>query len=193
MGKWRKKGFALLKILFSALLLYLVFTRIPFSQVWAVLKNADLVFIGLALLFFIASKVLSAYRLNLYFHQIGVPLPQGSNLRLYLLGMFYNLFLPGGIGGDAYKGYLVHKTFGTGGKRLAAVLLLDRLSGMLLLFVYNGILPRPDWLDITSLLGCWGVPALQPTGWDTARDLIISCRYFGLPWDIHPLYSWPSS
>ena len=140
MGKWRKKGFALLKILFSALLLYLVFTRIPFSQVWAVLKNADLVFIGLALLFFIASKVLSAYRLNLYFHQIGVPLPQGSNLRLYLLGMFYNLFLPGGIGGDAYKGYLVHKTFGTGGKRLAAVLLLDRLSGMLLLFVYNGIL-----------------------------------------------------
>ena len=54
--------------------------------------------------------------------------------------MFYNLFLPGGIGGDAYKGYVLHRTFDTSGKKLASVLLLDRVSGLFLLFTYSGLL-----------------------------------------------------
>ena len=61
-------------------------------------------------------------------------------MALYLLGMFYNLFLPGGIGGDAYKGYLIRKKFEVPTKRVVAVLLLDRLSGLLLLFVYACLL-----------------------------------------------------
>jgi uncharacterized membrane protein YbhN (UPF0104 family) len=142
----RKKGITALKFLFSALLLYLVFTRIPFSEVWSVLKSSRLIYLLAALLLFACSKVISAYRLNLYFVQIGVPLSAGSNLRLYLLGMFYNLFLPGGIGGDAYKGYLLHRTFNAPGKKLAAGLLLDRISGLFLLFAYSGILLL--WLSL---------------------------------------------
>ncbi len=146
MERWRKKGLTALKFLFSALLLYLVFTRIPFSDVWETLRSSRPAYLMLALLLFVVSKIFSAYRLNLYFFQIGVPLSAGSNLRLYLLGMFYNLFLPGGIGGDAYKGYLLHRTFGAPGKRLAACLLLDRVSGLFLLYVYSGILLL--WLPI---------------------------------------------
>jgi len=158
----RKKGVTALKFLFSALLLYLVFTRIPFSEVWGVLKSSTPAFLLIALLFFVVSKVFSAYRLNLYFFQVGVPLSTGSNLRLYLLGMFYNLFLPGGIGGDAYKGYLLHRTFKTPGKKLAAVLLLDRISGLFLLYVYSGVLflwqaipwmePYRPWIGVVLVL-----------------------------------------
>tara|TARA_R110002051_G_scaffold323989_1_gene419502 strand:- start:406 stop:1020 length:615 start_codon:yes stop_codon:yes gene_type:complete len=54
--------------------------------------------------------------------------------------MFYNLFLPGGIGGDAYKGYLIKKKFEVETKKVVSVLVLDRLSGMLLLFIYACIL-----------------------------------------------------
>ncbi|MEJ2163213.1 MAG: flippase-like domain-containing protein, partial [Robiginitalea sp.] len=115
MGNLRKKGVALLKILFSGLLLYLVFTRIPFSEVWKVLTAAKPAYLLLALLFFILSKIIAAYRLNLYFYQIGLPLAPESNLKLYLQGMFYNLFLPGGIGGDAYKGYILHRSFEASG------------------------------------------------------------------------------
>jgi uncharacterized membrane protein YbhN (UPF0104 family) len=50
--------------------------------------------------------------------------------------MFYNLFLPGGIGGDAYKGYAIKKKFEVSTKKVVSVLVLDRLSGLLLLFVY---------------------------------------------------------
>jgi len=135
-AKWRKQGIALLKIAVSLVLVYFVFTKVDFGEVWSILRKSRPDFLGLALLFFVGSKVLSAFRLNLYFHQLGIPLTQNSNLKLYLLGMFYNLFLPGGIGGDAYKGYLIRKKFEVRTKKVVSVLLLDRLSGMLLLFVF---------------------------------------------------------
>ena len=83
---------------------------------------------------------MSSFRLNLYFHTIGVLLTQKSNLKLYFLGMFYNLFLPGGIGGDAYKGYLIKKRFEVATKKVVSVLVLDRLSGLCLLFLYACLL-----------------------------------------------------
>ncbi len=140
MENLRKKGITLLKIIVSAALLYFIFTKIPFSEVLGVLKTAQPFFVIAALLFFVISKLLAAVRLNLYFHEIKVLLTHKSNLKLYLLGMFYNLFLPGGIGGDAYKGYYVKKQFEVPTKKVVAVLLLDRLSGMLLLFVFACIL-----------------------------------------------------
>lgn len=139
-AKQRKHFVTALKITISLILVYFVFTKINLTDVLAVIKRADSVFLILAILFFVLSKVIAAFRLNLYFHQLNIPLAQKSNLQLYLLGMFYNLFLPGGIGGDAYKGYLIRKKFDVATKRIVAVLVLDRLSGMLLLFVYACIL-----------------------------------------------------
>jgi uncharacterized membrane protein YbhN (UPF0104 family) len=61
--------------------------------------------------------------------------------------MFYNLFLPGGIGGDAYKVILLNQTYQYSVKLLSAAVLLDRISGVVGLgilaviyyyFVFNG-------------------------------------------------------
>jgi len=112
----RKKGITLLKILFSFVLLYFVFTKIQFKEVWDILKGSNLGYLFIALLFFILSKVLSAFRLNLYIHQIKIFLTQLSNLKLYLLGMFL-------------------KT-----KSVISILVLDRLNGLLLIFVISCML-----------------------------------------------------
>ena len=138
--KLRKKGITALKIIISAVLIYFIFTKIELKDVLQTLKKSHPFYLFLALLFFVSSKVLSAFRTNLYFHQIGAKITQWSNLKLYLLGMFYNLFLPGGIGGDAYKGYVIQKEYQPGTKKVVSSLLLDRLSGMLLLFVYACVL-----------------------------------------------------
>ncbi|QBA64629.1 lysylphosphatidylglycerol synthase transmembrane domain-containing protein [Muriicola soli] len=135
MAKLRKKGITLLKIVVSAALLYFIFTKIPFKEVWTELQTVRPLYLIGALVLFVISKVVAAFRLNLYFHKINIPLSTKTNFRLYLLGMFYNLFLPGGIGGDAYKGYYLKQHFEVKTKRVVAVLLLDRLSGLLLLFV----------------------------------------------------------
>ena len=140
MEKQRKRLITLLKILFSVLLIYFVLTKIDLDELWGTLKKAKWIPLVGALLFLALSKGIASIRLNLYFHQIGVKLTQKSNAKLYLLGMFYNLFLPGGIGGDAYKGYAIKKQFEVRTKSVVGVLLLDRLSGMLLLVIYACIL-----------------------------------------------------
>ena len=135
-----KKLFTALKIVISALLIYFVFTKISFLEVLQTLKRTQPFYLFLASIFFVLSKMIASFRVNLYFHQLQVFLTQISNLKLYLLGMFYNLFLPGGIGGDAYKGYLIKKQFNIDTKKIVSVLVLDRLSGLLLLFMYACIL-----------------------------------------------------
>lgn len=140
MANLRKKGITLFKILFSFVLLYFVFTKIQFREVWEILKGSHFNYLIVALLFFIISKVLSALRLNLYIHQIKIFLTQLSNIKLYLLGMFYNLFLPGGIGGDAYKGYVLKKKYEVKTRSVVSILILDRLNGLLLIFVISCLL-----------------------------------------------------
>ncbi|MDV7139615.1 lysylphosphatidylglycerol synthase transmembrane domain-containing protein [Maribacter sp. TH_r10] len=146
----RKKLITIAKIAISVILIYFIFTKVDFKEVLQIVKKSDFVYLIAAILFFITSKILASVRLNLYFHELGVKLTQKSNLELYLLGMFYNLFLPGGIGGDAYKGYLIKKEFEVGTKKVVSVLVLDRLSGLLLLFIYAcilGILLENTWLN----------------------------------------------
>nr|WP_242527972.1 lysylphosphatidylglycerol synthase transmembrane domain-containing protein [Muricauda sp. CAU 1633] len=125
-----------MKFIISAALIYFIFTKIDLKDVLQTLQKSNPLYLALALVFFVLSKGIAALRLNLFFHQIGAKITQMSNLKLYLQGMFYNLFLPGGIGGDAYKGYIIQKEYQTGTKKVVSVLLLDRLSGMLLLFLY---------------------------------------------------------
>ncbi|MGB5667051.1 MAG: lysylphosphatidylglycerol synthase transmembrane domain-containing protein [Maribacter sp.] len=146
----RKKLITLAKIAISAILIYFIFTKVDLQVVLNTVKKTNPLYLSFAILFFVISKVIASIRLNLYFHQLDVKLTQKSNLKLYLLGMFYNLFLPGGIGGDAYKGYLIKKKFEVETKKVISVLLLDRLSGLLLLFIYACILAivlNIDWLN----------------------------------------------
>ncbi|BFP42596.1 lysylphosphatidylglycerol synthase transmembrane domain-containing protein [Flavobacteriaceae bacterium GF1] len=138
--KQRKLLTTALKVVISAVLIYFIFTKIDFREVVNVLKTANPLWLIAAFLLFVLSKILNALRLNLYFHAIGVKLTQLSNLKLYVLGMFYNLFLPGGIGGDAYKGYVIQKKYQVGTKKVVGVLLLDRLSGMLLILIFACVL-----------------------------------------------------
>lgn len=158
--KLRKNLTTALKISVSVALIYFIFTKIDFKDVAQVLSTAKPLWLLSAFLLFVFSKILNAFRLNLYFHVIDVKLTQLSNLKLYLLGMFYNLFLPGGIGGDAYKGYVIQKRFQVGTRKVVGVLLLDRLSGLLLIliiaFALGALLPIAElkpfrWLFLLAI------------------------------------------
>ena len=67
---------------------------------------------------------------------------------LFLIGMFYNQFLPGGTGGDIVKTYLLWKE--TPDKKPGALLavLFDRMIGLMALIVITGtlIFLRYSWL-----------------------------------------------
>lgn len=127
----RKKTLStIFKIAISVFLLYFVFTKIKFTDVWEVLRGVKWPFIVLSVLFFLASQWVSAKRLLLFFKASGFYLSPQSNYALYLIGMFYNFFIPGGIGGDAYKIYKLNKKFQWSVKGLSASVFMDRFMGL---------------------------------------------------------------
>lgn len=117
-------------MILTGLAMYLVFRKIDTAQLWQITKSIQLIWLIPAVLMFVLSKVFTALRLNLYFRNIGLQISEKLNFRLYLVGMFYNLFLPGGIGGDGYKVYLLNKQYKSSVKSLVQSALLDRLGGL---------------------------------------------------------------
>ncbi|MFW5820012.1 MAG: lysylphosphatidylglycerol synthase transmembrane domain-containing protein [Bacteroidota bacterium] len=123
-----------IKIVLSLGALFFVFTKIEFQEVLAIYKNSEVIFLFIAIILFAASKFIAAIRLNHFFRAIDIFLDEVYNLKLYLLGMFYNLFLPGGIGGDGYKIYWLNKRHKIKTQKIFWAVFHDRLNGVLALF-----------------------------------------------------------
>lgn len=123
----------LVKIALSALAIYLVFSKVELKEVWSLVRQSHPAYLIAAFLFFNLSKFISAKRLLSIFQAIGIGISGRYNLRLYYIGMFYNLFLPGGIGGDGYKIFHLSKRSASSKRELLSAVLLDRISGAALL------------------------------------------------------------
>lgn len=134
--KWLK---LLIKIVITALCIWYISHKIDLKKLSAVLVLANPLWIIAAVGAFMFSKMLSSIRLNVYFRNIDIHLPEWKNIQLYWLGMFYNLFLPGSISGDAYKVVRLTKDYNIAYKKTTAAVLLDRFSGLLALGLLLGI------------------------------------------------------
>lgn len=156
--KWRLLKL-ILKILVTSVALYWVFTKVDFAQLSAALATANYYFLFFALVAYICSQVIASSRLYGYFRAIDLPVGEVYNFKLYLLGLFYNLFLPGGIGGDGYKFYFLKKKFGVNGKSLFSAILFDRISGLWALALITSalviLIPQleiPNWIPVLVVI-----------------------------------------
>ncbi len=145
-----------LKLVVTLGALYWVSTKVDFSQVKLALLQSNPLFLFIAFIMYAISQVIASSRLLGYFNSIGLALNERYNLKLYLLGLFYNLFLPGGVGGDGYKFYLLRKSHPIPGKKIFSAIFLDRVSGLWALSVFTGalimMLPQlgiPNWVPVT--------------------------------------------
>lgn len=136
MAKKNKKGLKLfLKLGVTALAIWYLTTKIDVSNIITKFSEANYAWVLLAALLFALSKVLSAYRLQYFLRPVEVNITNKQNLKLYIIGMFYNVFLPGGIGGDGYKVWFLKQKFDVKTKKLIWAMVLDRAAGMLMLVV----------------------------------------------------------
>jgi glycosyltransferase 2 family protein len=119
---------------------------------------------------------LGALRWRLVMHALGATqLPSlVVLLRMYLVGLFYNTYLPFAVGGDVMRGVVTQRAF-AGGNVTASVasVLVERLLGLSAVLV---------WALVALLLGAGG--AAQAT-LATAAALALPCALagaLGLPW-----------
>jgi len=110
--------------------LFWVFSKTDLAALYRNIINSNPFYIFLAFVAFILSQLIASSRIRLFFKAIGLDLSSFYNYKLYLLGMFYNMFLPGGIGGDGYKIFYLNKHFGLDTKKLILAKFLDKLSGV---------------------------------------------------------------
>lgn len=146
----------IVKIAASLFFLWLVYSKISFIKIWEQVQNLNISYFILAIVAYIMSQIISSERLLLFFHRQSFLLNSKSNLLLYLIGMFYNFFIPGGVGGDAYKVYLLNKKFGWKSKKLGAAILADRVSGLVAICCWLGALS----LGFTYFKNIYGIIAV---------------------------------
>jgi len=149
----------ILKIGITLVSLYLVFSKVSIKDLKEALTESDPIFFILAFFVFFISQVITSTRLNGIFKGIGLHISEKYNFKLYLLGMFYNLFLPGGIGGDGYKIFFLRRKFHIKGRRLLMAIFFDRLSGLwalclitAALIIFIPQLEIANWMPITAVL-----------------------------------------
>lgn len=161
--KLKKSLLTALKIGVSLSLMIWVLSKLDWTQIGVVFKKADILFFILAIIFFVASQLVSVFRFDLFLRKEGVRISFWVNAQLYLLGMFYNFFIPGGVGGDAYKAYVLSKAYNKSLKSLGKIVFLDRFIGLvaigftisiLLIFIEVPIHQYLKWLGV--ILGFLG-------------------------------------
>lgn len=152
------------QIVLSAVAVYWVSVKVDWTELGRLYQTLNAGYIGLSVGALLVSRCIAALRLHLFFSQVGLRLPHWLNLQLYYLGLFYNLCLPGGISGDAYKIYWLQKHFDVRVKDLLHATLADRLSGLLaLLWLFLLVfiaLDRPyshllTWLSYAGVWSMW--------------------------------------
>lgn len=164
-SKLKKRLKLVLQLVVAAVAIYFVLGQIDLEAYKKQLLGVHLGWLLLAFMAFNFSKILSAFRLNYFFKNLGLSLANLYNLKLYYLGMLYNQVFPGGIGGDGYKVYLLNKLYQTPVKGLVTATLLDRLSGVVALgflafitaLVGNaaGLLENFSWLVWVGLIAAY--------------------------------------
>jgi len=118
------------------------------AQMAIALRTADYRWIVAALICYFLVELAAGVRwwILLKVQQIHLSIARVTGL--FLIGMFYNQFLPGGTGGDIMKSYLLLKE--TPGKATGALLavVFDRMVGLVALISITGALItlRYDWL-----------------------------------------------
>jgi hypothetical protein len=129
--KANKAVLLILKICISLGLLYIVLSRTGFDQVFSVLRNISLIAFLSAIALFLFAQFISALRWKLL---LPGEMSTWNLFSLYMIGSFFNTFLPGLVGGDAVKGYYLYKVTGKGTLAFASVF-MDRYLGLLIMIV----------------------------------------------------------
>lgn len=150
----------LLKLAFAAALLYFLFRSdaIDLQQIRRALSPQYFPWI---FLFFSGALFLTGERFRVLLQTQGVHLSVWSSTKLFLIGLFFNFALPGGLGGDVVKAYYLKKDLGKHSRTSPYTVIFDRFIGLMvmmlmattaLLLQYDMIFSNPRLFVVTIFI-----------------------------------------
>jgi len=126
----KKNLLRLAQVALTIFFVYVTITKVDLKTLLSLLGNINFSYIIISVLLYFLSQIVSSERLRLILNSNHFQITFNNNFILYLIGIFYNFFIPGGFGGDAYKFYLMKKNYEWDFKKLFKLLVFDRLIGL---------------------------------------------------------------
>ena len=161
----RRAAGTLLRVAGTAGVAAYVLTRVSPGDLLATIRRVHPNLLGAAVVLYLLGQALSAFRWSILGRAVGLERRLVDYMRFYAIGMFFNLFGPSTLGGDAIRVMYL----GRGRRRMLAAgsVLFDRVSGLVMLvalaavaqLVYHPRLPRALAATVSSagltLLAGW--------------------------------------
>ena len=124
----------LLRVLASALLMGLVIRRVDWEEFAATVRAARPFYLAMSLLVSPLLVLISAWKWQILLRARALSPGLATCYRLYLVGYFFNNFLPTNVGGDVVRGYILGRRQGNRAAVMASVF-LERFTGVSALVV----------------------------------------------------------
>ena len=146
----KRVGILLLQLLVTAAgLCYVFHDPQKREQIALALKQADRSWLLLGWLCYSAVELLATVRWQLLLRIQGITLGWLRALAIVMIGLFFNMFLPGLVGGDAVRLYFVFKRAPRKKTPATLSVAMDRILGMLAILFLTGlsVALRFHWLS----------------------------------------------
>ena len=115
------------------LIIFLIY-KMDFTEALSILSKSNLFWVFAAILAMVGNVVISSWRLKYILSIFKLKKSIDYLAHIYLIGNFYNNFLPTQMGGDVYKAYKLSKDLDSPGEGTFTIF-MDRFSGLIILFI----------------------------------------------------------
>lgn len=140
------------KALVAIVLLSILFLRIDTVKTAVILSETHEGILTLAFGVFLTKVVFGAMRNQVLLTHGGYHFTLASLVRYYLIGYFFNMFLPTVVGGDIARGYYLYRDSGKSEKTISTIILERALgiAAMMLMSVFAVIFAQLSDVDVLS-------------------------------------------
>lgn len=135
-----KKVSLIIRIFIAIGLLWYLFASINFDEFLEIIKNIKIWPLVIIVLAYLSGIYISTLRWNAILKFYKISYSKSKLFYLYLIGGFFNNFLPTSIGGDSYKYLHLTKKYPSQNKEILSSVVLERGIGFFALFAINIIL-----------------------------------------------------
>ncbi len=127
--KQGKKVLILLRLLVSLSLLAFLFKKISWEEILSIVKNINFFYLPLVFVISFFLIGISCLKWQILLKARGIKIPISKLVILYVIGYFFNNFMPGSVGGDAVRGFVLGKRIKSQVESFASIF-MERFTGL---------------------------------------------------------------
>lgn len=169
----------ILQVGFTVLLLFLAFRKVDWDKLYNRLGQIDFIYALVGVILLNIGQFIGGIRQKVMMRKEGIHLTAFQAWWVYYRGMLFNLALPGGVSGDAWRGWYLGRLPGRNWERVAVCLLFERLGGLMAMLGWVAIL---IWVNPISDFSASLIPWVETARIGSLVYTLAFAAFVFYPW-----------